>query len=78
MKTNILLFLAAVSAAAAHGATPTARELGERYPSGKMLLYEQSIEEYAGLAVDQLLAVLRGREVSRSRIVYRFKPVMKA
>ena len=31
MKTNILLFLAAVSAAAAHGATPTARELGERY-----------------------------------------------
>ena len=31
MKTNILLFLAAVSAVAAHGATLTARELGERY-----------------------------------------------
>ncbi|MBQ7209162.1 MAG: GntR family transcriptional regulator [Lentisphaeria bacterium] len=59
-------------------ATIVHRELGERYPSGKMLLYEQSIEEYAGLAVDQLLAVLRGREVSNPRIVYRFKPVMKA
>ena len=31
MKTSILLFLTAVSTAAAHGATPTARELGERY-----------------------------------------------
>ncbi len=31
MKIRILLFLTAASAAAAHGAMPTARELGERY-----------------------------------------------
>ncbi|MBQ7696433.1 MAG: GntR family transcriptional regulator [Lentisphaeria bacterium] len=59
-------------------ATIIHRELGERYPSDRMLLYEQSIGEYAGLAVDLLLAALRGKEVPGSRIVYRFRPVMKA
>lgn len=51
------------------------RELGERYPSGRMILYEQGIEEYAGLAVDLLLSALRGKEIPESRVVYRFKPV---
>jgi DNA-binding LacI/PurR family transcriptional regulator len=51
------------------------RELGERYPSGRMLLYEQGIEEYAGLAVDLLLSALRGKEITQTRVVYRFKPV---
>ena len=51
------------------------RELGERYPSGRMILYEQGIEDYAGLAVDLLLSALRGKEIPESRVVYRFKPV---
>ena len=50
-------------------------ELGERYPSGRMMLYQQSIEEYAGLAVDLLLSALRGKEINQKRVVYRFKPV---
>lgn len=56
-------------------ATIIHRELGERYPSGRMLLYEQGIEEYAGKAVDLLLCALRGKEISEPRVVYRFTPV---
>ena len=56
-------------------ATIVHRELGECYPSGRMLLYEQCIGEYAGLAVDLLLSALRGKQIAENRVVYRFKPV---
>ncbi|MBR7104605.1 MAG: GntR family transcriptional regulator [Lentisphaeria bacterium] len=56
-------------------ATIVHRELGERYPSGRMLLYRQDIEEYSGLAVNLLLSALRGKEIADPRVVYRFKPV---
>ena len=56
-------------------ATIVHRELGENYPSDKMLLFEQSIGEYADMAVKLLLEQLRGQDIEKKRIVYRFKPV---
>ena len=50
-------------------------ELKERYPSGKMILFQQNIEEYATLAVDLLLSVLRGTTAAEQRLSYRFVPV---
>ena len=40
-----------------------------------MILFEQSIGEYASMAVSLLLEQLRGEEIEKKRIVYRFKPV---
>jgi len=56
-------------------ATIVHREVGERYPSRRMLLFTQDIEEYAGLAVELLLQLLQGKRVGNSHLVYRFKPV---
>ena len=56
-------------------ATIVHRELGENYPSDRMLLFEQSIGEYANMAVTLLLEQLRGQNIEKKRIVYRFKPV---
>ena len=50
-------------------------ELKERYPSGKMILFQQNIEEYATLAVDLLLNILRGSSPTEKRLSYRFVPV---
>ena len=50
-------------------------ELKERYPSERMILFQQNIEEYATLAVDLLLNVLRGTTPSEHRLSYRFIPV---
>ena len=50
-------------------------ELKERYPSEKMILFQQNIEEYATLAVDLLLSVLRGTSPAEQRLSYRFIPV---
>jgi DNA-binding LacI/PurR family transcriptional regulator len=56
-------------------ATIVHRELGENYPSDRMLLFEQSIGEYANMAVTLLQEQLRGQNIEKKRIVYRFKPV---
>ena len=56
-------------------ATIIHRELGEKYPSDRMILFEQSIGEYASMAVSLLLEQLRGEDIEKKRIVYRFKPV---
>ena len=56
-------------------ATIVHRELGENYPSDKMILFEQSICEYANMAVELLLEQLRSDNVEQKRIVYRFTPV---
>ena len=58
-----------------HIATIIHGELKERYPSDKMILFQQDIEEYATLAVDLLLRVLRGSTPAEQRLSYRFKPV---
>lgn len=50
-------------------------ELGEKYPSDKMMLFKQNIEEYAALAVDLLLGVLRGDNPANKQLSYRFSPV---
>ena len=50
-------------------------ELGEKYPSDKMILFKQNIEEYAALAVDLLLALLRGDNPAKKQLSHRFSPV---
>lgn len=50
-------------------------ELQEKYPSDRMVLFRQDIEEYATLAVDLLLSVLRGTAPVEQRLSYRFIPV---
>ena len=50
-------------------------ELKERYPSGKMILFQQNIEEFATMAVDLLLSILRGVAPAEQRLLYRFTPV---
>ena len=50
-------------------------ELGEKYPSDKMILFRQDIEKYAALAVDLLLDVLRGSIPENKKLSYRFTPV---
>lgn len=56
-------------------ATIIHRELGENYPSDRMILFEQSIGEYADMAVDLLLKQIRNEKTEKKRIVYRFNPV---
>ena len=53
-------------------ATIVHKELGEHYPSRKMLLFEQNIEEYAVAAVELLIRVLRGLEPPKKKLQYRF------
>ena len=50
-------------------------ELGEKYPSDRMILFRQKIEEYAAMAVDLLLDVLRGYKQEQKQLYYRFTPV---
>ena len=50
-------------------------ELGEKYPSDRMILFRQKIEEYAAMAVDLLLDVLRGYKQEQKQLYYRFIPV---
>jgi DNA-binding LacI/PurR family transcriptional regulator len=61
-------------------ATIVHKELEEIYPSNKMILFEQSIEEYAKNAVSLLLSILQGKEKEKNgnRIVYRFKLLSNA
>lgn len=56
-------------------ATIVHRELGERYPTDRVLLFEQSISEYARLAVDLLMSQLRDGKCKKTRIMYGFKPL---
>ena len=53
-------------------ATIVHKELGERYPSRNMLLFQQDIEEYAVKAVDLLIRVLRNLETPRKKLFCRF------
>ena len=53
-------------------ATIVHKELGERYPSRNMLLFQQDIEEYAVKAVDLLIRVLRNLESPRKKLSCRF------
>ena len=50
-------------------------ELDEKYPSDRMILFRQNIEEYAALAVNLLLDVLRGSQTVNKKLSYRFIPV---
>ncbi len=54
-------------------ATIVHRELGELYPSNRMVLFEMSIAEYVQHATDFLLEMLQGKEKLPRRSVYRFK-----
>lgn len=58
-------------------ATIVHRELGERYPTDRVLLFEQSIGEYAQLAVDLLMEQLRDGKSKKTRIMYGFKSLNK-
>jgi len=59
-------------------ATIIHRELDECYPSGSMLLFEQSIEDFALLAVDLLLRLTQDRKTAGKQIIYRFNPIAGA
>ena len=50
-------------------------ELQEKYPSDRMILFQQDIEAYAALAVELLLDVLRGGDPVPKQLAYRFEPV---
>ena len=56
-------------------ATIVHAELGECYPSDRMILFRQNIERYAELAVGLLLEVLRGDRPEEKQLFYRFEPV---
>ena len=55
-------------------ATIIHEEIGERYPSNRMLIYAQNMETYARMAVDLLLRLLQGRHVENPVAFYRFRP----
>ena len=48
-------------------------EIGERYPSSRMILYSQNVEEYSRMAVDLLLRMLQGLPVGSPVKIYKFK-----
>ena len=52
-------------------------EIGERYPSPRMILYSQNVEEYATLAVKLLLKMLQGAVVDDTVVIYRFKELLR-
>ena len=56
-------------------ATITHKELGERYPTDKLSVFQQEIETFATMAVELLLDVLRGIQPEKKQLVYRFTPV---
>ena len=51
-------------------------ELGEKYPSGRMILFQQEIEKYASMAVSLLMDVLKGSDPVTKQLSYRFNPVL--
>ena len=58
-----------------HIATIIHTELGEKYPSDRMILFQQHIEKYASMAVELLLDTLRGDSPETKQLFYRFEPV---
>ena len=58
-------------------ATIIHEEIGERYPSPRMILYSQNVEEYAKLAVALLLKMLQGVAVSSPVTIYKFKELSR-
>jgi DNA-binding LacI/PurR family transcriptional regulator len=58
-----------------HIATIIHAELGEKYPSDRMILFQQEIEKYASMAVSLLLDVLKGSDPVTKQLSYRFNPV---
>ena len=56
-------------------ATITHKELGERYPTDKLSVFQQEIETFATMAVELLLDVLRGIQPENKQLFYRFTPV---
>ena len=59
-------------------ATIIHEEIGERYPSPRMILYSQNVEEYANLAVGLLLKMMQGAVASdTTMIIYRFKELSR-
>jgi len=58
-----------------HIATIIHAELGEKYPSDRMILFQQNIEKYASMAVELLLDALRGDHPENKQLFYRFNPV---
>ena len=59
-----------------HIATIIHAELGEKYPSDRMILFQQEIEKYASMAVSLLLDVLKGSDPVTKQLSYRFNPVL--
>ena len=53
-------------------------EIGERYPSPRMILYSQNVEEYARMAVALLLRMLQGQPVESPVEIYRFRELPRA
>lgn len=58
-------------------ATIIHEEIGERYPSPRMILYSQNVEEYAKLAVGLLLKMLQGVVVHDTMVTYKFKELSR-
>ena len=59
-------------------ATIIHEEIGERYPSPRMILYSQNVEEYAKLAVDLLLRMVQGAAVDAPVATYEFRELSRA
>ena len=58
-------------------ATIIHEEIGERYPSPRMILYLQNVEEYARMAVGLLLKMLQGVIVNDTMVTYKFKELSR-
>jgi DNA-binding LacI/PurR family transcriptional regulator len=59
-------------------ATIIHEEIGERYPSPRMILYSQNVEEYANLAVGLLIKMMQGAAVNGSTMItYKFKELSR-
>jgi DNA-binding LacI/PurR family transcriptional regulator len=56
-------------------ATITHTEVGEKYPSSEVVLFNQNIEEYAGLAVGLLMQLMQNKKAGDEKIVYHFNAV---
>lgn len=56
-------------------ATIVHQELGERYPSGKVILFQQEIEKYAKQALQLLLDNIQGKNIENQIKYYRLVPV---
>jgi len=58
-------------------ATIVHEEIGERYPSPRMILYSQNVEAYAKQAVALLLKMLQGAVVNDTMVTYKFKELSR-